>query len=124
MEKMNAIVKMTKIIGALEQWGAQFEEKYVYDSPTGALFPRVNIGAIEGGAPYRPNYFPGICSIYVDVRIPPQVRPVTVTHEVEQALSGLGIEYEIEPYKSLLGHEGRGVEPLVSSLKEVYQHLF
>ncbi len=40
MEKVNAIVKMTKIIGALEQWGAEFEEKYVYNSPTGPLFPR------------------------------------------------------------------------------------
>jgi acetylornithine deacetylase/succinyl-diaminopimelate desuccinylase-like protein len=124
MEKLNAVVKMTKIIDAIERWGERFEEKYIYESPTGPLFPKVNIGAIEGGVPYRPNYFPGVCSIYVDVRIPPQVRPVTVTYEVEQALAGLGIEYEVEPYKSLLGHEGKGVEPLVASLEEVYQHLF
>jgi hypothetical protein len=31
----------------------------------------VNIGGIEGGAPYRPNYFPGVCTIYVDIRMPP-----------------------------------------------------
>jgi len=60
MEKVNAIVKMTKIIAALEQWGAAFEEKYIYQSETGPLFPKVNIGGIEGGAPYRPNYFPGV----------------------------------------------------------------
>ena len=77
MEKMNAIVKMTKIIAAMEQWGAEFEDKYIYNSPTGPLWPKVNIGGIEGGAPYRPNYFPGVCSIYVDIRMPPQVRPVT-----------------------------------------------
>src|SRR5256886_8004202 len=58
MEKMNAIVKMTRIIAALEQWGEEFERRYVYNSQTGALFPKVNIRAIEGGAPYRPNYFP------------------------------------------------------------------
>ena len=124
MEKMNAIVKMTKIIGALEQWGAQFEEKYVYDSPTGALFPKVNIGAIEGGAPYRPNYFPGVCSIYVDVRMPPQVRPVTIKHELEQTLNRLGLDYEMDVYKSLLGHEGKNVEPLVQAAEEAYRHLF
>jgi acetylornithine deacetylase/succinyl-diaminopimelate desuccinylase-like protein len=66
MEKVNAIVKMTKIIAALEEWGTAFEERYVYNSPTGPLWPKVNIGAIEGGAPYRPNYFPGVCAIYVD----------------------------------------------------------
>src|SRR6266545_1950364 len=103
MEKMNAIVKMTKIIGALEKWAAEFEEKYIYKSPTGPLYPKVNIGGIEGGAPYRPNYFPGVCAIYVDVRMPPQVRPVTIKYQMEQTLNQLGIEYEMDVYKSLLG---------------------
>jgi acetylornithine deacetylase/succinyl-diaminopimelate desuccinylase-like protein len=124
MEEMNAIVKMTRIIDALEQWGAAFEEKYIYESPTGALFPKVNIGAIEGGAPYRPNYFPGVCSIYLDVRMPPQVRPVTIKYEVEQALNELGLRYELDVYRSLLGHEGKNVEPLVRAAEEVYRHLF
>jgi acetylornithine deacetylase len=124
MEKMNAIVKMTKIIAALEQWGTEFEEKYTYHSPTGPLWPKVNIGGIEGGAPYRPNYFPGVCAIYVDVRMPPQVRPVAIKHEIEQALNKLGVEYELDIYKSLLGHEGKNVEPLVQSAEEIFQHLF
>jgi acetylornithine deacetylase/succinyl-diaminopimelate desuccinylase-like protein len=124
MEKLNAIVKMTKIIDAVERWGAEFEEKYIYDSPTGPLYPKVNIGAIEGGAPYRPNYFPGVCSIYVDIRMPPQVRPVTIKYEMERALNSLGLDYELDIYKSLLGHEGKNVEPLVKSAEEVYEHLF
>jgi acetylornithine deacetylase/succinyl-diaminopimelate desuccinylase-like protein len=124
MEKMNAIVKMTKIIAALEQWAEDFEQKYVYMSPTGPLYPKVNIGAIEGGAPYRPNYFPGVCSIYVDVRMPPQVRPVTIKHHIERVLNQLDIEYDLELYKSLLGHEGKGVEPLVQSAEQVHQYLF
>ena len=79
---------------------------------------------IEGGAPYRPNYFPGVCSIYIDVRMPPQVRPVTIKYEMEQVLNKLGLDYELDVYKSLLGHEGRNVEPLVQSAQEAYQHLF
>jgi len=112
------------IIEALERWGERFEEEYIYQSPTGPLLPKVNIGAIEGGAPFRPNYFPGVCSVYVDVRFPPQVRPVLVQHEIERVLAPLGIEYEMEMYKSLLGHEGKGVEPLVNSLEEIHQYLF
>lgn len=122
--RLNAIVKMTKIIEALEKWAEVFEEKYIYNSPTGPIYPKVNIGAIEGGAPYRPNYFPGVCSIYVDVRIPPQLRPVIVQYEIEKTLSSLGIEYEMEAYKSLLGHEGKAVEPLVKSIEETYEYLF
>ena len=124
MEKVNAIVKMTKIIAALEQWAADFEERYVYNSPTGPLLPKVNVGAIEGGAPYRPNYFPGVCSIYVDIRIPPQVRPVTVKVELERVLRGLGVEYDVDIYRSLLGHEGKNVEPLVQAAEEAFLHLF
>ncbi len=124
MEKLNAIVKMTKIIDAIERWGAEFEEKYIYDSPTGPLYPKVNIGAIEGGAPYRPNYFPGVCSIYIDVRMPPQVRPVLIKHELEKTLNSTGLDYELDIYKSLLGHEGKNIEPLVKSAEEVYEHLF
>src|SRR5262249_31797470 len=119
MEKVNAIVKMTKIIDALERWGAEFEQKHIYNSPTGPLLPKANIGAIEGGAPYRPNYFPGVCSVYVDVRIPPHVRPVTIKYELEQALDKLGLDYEMDIYKSLLGHEGKNVEPLVQSAEEI-----
>ncbi len=124
MDKLNAIVKMTKIIAAVEKWAEEFEEKYVYSSPTGPLYPKVNIGAIEGGAPYRPNYFPGVCAIYVDIRMPPQVRPVAIKYEIETALNRLGIEYEMEIYKSLLGHEGKNVEPLVECAEEVFQYLF
>ena len=60
----------------------------------------------------------------MDIRTPPQVRPVTVQHEVEKTLGALGVEYEMEIYKSLLGHEGKGVEPLVQSLEEIHQFLF
>jgi acetylornithine deacetylase/succinyl-diaminopimelate desuccinylase-like protein len=123
-ERVNAIVKMTKIIAAIERWGAEFEERHIYQSPTGPLLPKVNIGAIEGGAPYRPNYFPGVCSIYVDIRMPPQLRPVAIKHEMDQSLKALGVDYELEFYKSLLGYEGKNVEPLVKSAGEIYQHLF
>jgi acetylornithine deacetylase/succinyl-diaminopimelate desuccinylase-like protein len=124
MEKVNAIVKMTAIIAALERWGAEFEEKYIYNSPTGPLWPKVNIGAIEGGAPYRPNYFPGVCAIYVDIRMPPQVRPLTIQREIEGTLNKLGLDYQLDVYKSLLGHEGRNVEPLVACARDIHQHLF
>jgi acetylornithine deacetylase/succinyl-diaminopimelate desuccinylase-like protein len=124
MEKMNAIVKMTRIIDAVERWGAEFESKYVYKSPTGPLTPKVNIGAIEGGAPYRPNYFPGVCAIYVDIRMPPQVRPVQIQAELDAALRATGIDYDMDVYKSLLGHEGKNVEPLVASAEAVYEFLF
>jgi acetylornithine deacetylase/succinyl-diaminopimelate desuccinylase-like protein len=43
---------------------------------------------------------------------------------VEQTLNKLGLDYELDVYKSLLGHEGKNVEPLVRSAEEVFAHLF
>jgi acetylornithine deacetylase/succinyl-diaminopimelate desuccinylase-like protein len=120
----SAIIKMIKLIEAVEKWSERFEEEYIYQSPTGPVWPKVNIGAIEGGAPYRPNYFPGVCAIYIDIRMPPQLRPVTIQRELRQALNTTGEEYELEMYKSLLGYEGQHVEPLVQSAEEVHQYLF
>ena len=56
--------------------------------------------------------------------MPPQVRPVAIKHEMEHALKSLGVDYELEFYKSLLGYEGKNVDPLVKSAEEIYQHLF
>jgi len=39
-------------------------------------------------------------------------------------LAPLEVDYDLEVYKSLLGHEGKGVEPLVQSLEEIHQYLF
>src|SRR5215813_7865823 len=124
MKSLYALDHIKQIIEALERWGAAFEEQYIYHSPTGPLLPKVNIGAIEGGAPYRPNYFPGVCSIYLDVRMPPQVRPVEIKHQLQRTLDALGLDYEMDVYKSLLGHEGKNVAPLVQSAEETYQFLF
>jgi acetylornithine deacetylase/succinyl-diaminopimelate desuccinylase-like protein len=55
----NAIVKMTRVIDALERWAERFEEERIYQSATGPILPKVNVGVIESGAPYRLNYFPG-----------------------------------------------------------------
>jgi acetylornithine deacetylase/succinyl-diaminopimelate desuccinylase-like protein len=43
---------------------------------------------------------------------------------MEQLLDKLGIDYELDVYKSLLGYEGRNVEPLVQSAQAVHRHLF
>jgi acetylornithine deacetylase/succinyl-diaminopimelate desuccinylase-like protein len=65
-----------------------------------------------------------VCSIYVDVRMPPQVRPVTIQSDLEQMLNRLGVDYDLDVYRSLLGHEGKNVEPLVQSAQEIFLHLF
>jgi len=120
----NALLKMTKIMQAVDAWAEEFESTNVYSSANGKVIPKVNIGAIQGGAPYRPNYYPGVCSLYVDVRTPPNLRPVQVQRELNKVLSALGMEYELEMYASLMGYEAKGIDPVVGVLERSYQALF
>jgi acetylornithine deacetylase/succinyl-diaminopimelate desuccinylase-like protein len=123
-EASSAILKMVKVLQAVDTWAAEFERAHVYASPHGQIVPKVNIGSIQGGAPFRPNYYPGVCSIYVDVRTPPELRPVQVQRELRAALGKLGVEYEIEMYASKMGYEAKGAEPMIKVLEESYQSLF
>jgi acetylornithine deacetylase/succinyl-diaminopimelate desuccinylase-like protein len=120
-EENNAVLRMMKIIQAVDEWAADFEKRCVYQSAIGPIIPKVNIGAIQGGAPFRPNYFPGICSLYVDVRTPPELRPVQVQRELKEVLTRTGIKFGMETYATLMGYEAKGVEPIVNVLKEAYQ---
>jgi acetylornithine deacetylase/succinyl-diaminopimelate desuccinylase-like protein len=123
-EKSNAILKMVRMVQAIEAWAAQFERNHIYNSANGAVIPKVNIGSIQGGAPFRPNYYPGVCSLYLDVRTPPKLRPVEVQRQLREVLSKLGVEYDLEMYASLMGYEAKGVEPVVEAIQRSYQGLF
>jgi acetylornithine deacetylase/succinyl-diaminopimelate desuccinylase-like protein len=123
-EASSAILKMVKVLQAVDAWAAAFERAHVYTSPHGPIVPKVNIGSIQGGAPFRPNYYPGVCSIYVDVRTPPELRPMQVRHELNAVLAKLGLEYEIKMYASKMGYEATGVEAVVDVIERSYQSLF
>jgi acetylornithine deacetylase/succinyl-diaminopimelate desuccinylase-like protein len=120
-EENNAVLKMMKIIQAVDGWAADFEKRCVYQSAIGPIIPKVNIGAIQGGAPFRPNYFPGVCSLYVDVRTPPGIRPVEVQRELKEVLAETGIKFEMDMYASLMGYEAQNVELIVDAVKRAYK---
>ncbi|HVO92288.1 MAG TPA: M20/M25/M40 family metallo-hydrolase [Terriglobales bacterium] len=123
-EASSAILKMIKVLQTVDTWAAEFERAHVYASPHGPLVPKVNIGSIQGGAPFRPNYYPGVCSIYVDVRTPPGLRPTEVQRELKAALAKTGVEYEIEMYASKMGYEAKGAGAVVNVIETTYQSLF
>jgi acetylornithine deacetylase/succinyl-diaminopimelate desuccinylase-like protein len=119
----NAVLKMMEIVRAVDSWAAEFEQRHIYQSAIGPLLPKVNIGAIQGGAPFRPNYFPGVCSLYVDVRTPPKLRPVQVQRELKDALARTGVNFEMEMYASLMGYEAEGVQPMVEAVRQSYKRV-
>ncbi len=122
-EHPNAIVKMAKLIQALEDWGRDYEKRYTYISPAGKVVPKVNIGAIRGGRPYNPSRTCKECSIYLDVRIPAPVDPLTVQEELAEVIKRQGLGGEIDPYMIRKGYEGKNMERLVESITEAHRRI-
>ena len=117
----NPIIKMTAVIHAIEKWAVEYEQKYTIQYPVGKMVPKVSIGAIRGGGPYKPSTSPDSCSIYVDVRVPPPVDFVTVERELREAVLSQGLGGEVECFMSRKGYEGKNVQPLVDAIRGAHE---
>jgi len=84
----NAIVHASRIVEALNRWIAGYQKQHT----RGAFYPRVNIAAVEGGWPWRGARSPDACSIYVDVRTPPDMLPI----EVLRAIRGVVADVKLD----------------------------
>lgn len=123
-ENPNAVVKMSKVVQAIEEWALEYEQNNKYEFELGTAVPKVNIGAIRGGLPYKPSKTVGMCCIYVDVRIPPNKNPVSVKRELEQILKKTGIDGKVEMYMFRAGHEGKNIEVLRDAIEKAHVNFF
>lgn len=135
-QSQNAIIKMTQVIAAIENWAREYEQRTIYEFPGGRVEPKVVIGALQAGMPtfaedgerepFRPSKTPGNCELYLDVRLPPGMSPVEVKHELETLLRGMPFQCEIEMFRSQRGYEGKGPETdyLHSVVQKAHEYIF
>lgn len=123
-EHPNAIVKMAKLIHVLEKWGIDFEKENTVEFDGGVLVPKVAIGAIRGGIPYKPFRTSGVCSVYVDVRIPPGMDIIKIKTEIKKIVESINMEADIQIYLYRPGYEGKKISDIVNSTKESYKKIF
>jgi acetylornithine deacetylase/succinyl-diaminopimelate desuccinylase-like protein len=120
----NAIVKTAALVNRIEEWALEYEKKHRYECDGGVLIPRVSIGAIRGGAPYRPTNTPEVCSIYVDCRITPGQDVPALKEELERLLSGMGLDGSVELYVFRAGFEMKNGERLVDAIGGAHRRVF
>jgi len=117
----NSIVRAAPVIKAIDEWAYEYQEKNKINFEDGTIVPKVNIGAIRGGLPVRPTQTPGICSLYVDVRLAPGQNLSKVRSELSQIVQNCGVEFSIDTYLYRAGHIATNVEPLMNSLKRAHK---
>lgn len=123
-ESPNAIVQMTRLIPALEEWAKGYEVRHRYEGSGGTVIPKVNIGAIRGGLPTKIIRCPQQCAVYLDIRITPIQHPLDVKAELEDVVAAAGVKGTTELFLYRPGTEGRGVGPLVEAIGRAHRAEF
>jgi acetylornithine deacetylase/succinyl-diaminopimelate desuccinylase-like protein len=127
----NAIVRIVPFIQRIEEWAKEYEAQNRYESPGGIVEPRVSIGAIRGGLPYKITKTAAVCALYLDVRITPAQNPEEVRRELNHVLSGVGAPFDLELYTYRRAYDGvqgygskGGNERLLSAIHSAHKAMF
>src|SRR4051794_1201495 len=83
LKSPNAIVRMAKLIDAVEEWADGYEKRYTKTYSGGTVVPKAVIGCVRGGIPAKIYRIPELCSIYLDVRLNPDTEPLAIQAELE-----------------------------------------
>jgi acetylornithine deacetylase/succinyl-diaminopimelate desuccinylase-like protein len=121
----NAIVRMTKFIQQVEAWAAQYEKTHRYECAGGIVVPKINIGAIRGGVPWKITKTVQQCAVYIDVRITPVQEPLDVRNDLRRLLDAAGLAGEVELYAYRPGFEAdpKKVAPLKDAITRSHRAL-
>jgi acetylornithine deacetylase/succinyl-diaminopimelate desuccinylase-like protein len=119
----NAIIRMAPLLQRLEEWAYDYERKHRYECTGGTIVPRVNVGAIRGGVPYKITKTVQQCAIYLDVRITPVQNPLDIREELRQMLTSLGLTGEVElyTYRPAFEADPEKVAPLAAAITRAHQ---
>jgi acetylornithine deacetylase len=98
---VNAILKAARLAQAIEAWAPEYGERHRGE----LVYPNVVVSAIEAGYPYKPTFVPGICNLYVDVRLTPRITAMQARREFEALLAAQKardpeLDYDVELYMS------------------------
>jgi acetylornithine deacetylase/succinyl-diaminopimelate desuccinylase-like protein len=119
----NAIVRIAPLLSRIEEWAFDYEQKNRYDCQGGTIVPRVNVGAIRGGVPYKITKTVQQCAIYLDVRITPVQNPLDIREDLRRMLASLGLTGEVElyTYRPAFEADPVKVQPLAAAITRAHQ---
>lgn len=117
-ESPNMIVRAALGVQALEQWAAEYQERYTREFAAGRVVPKAQVGGIRGGNTKASNA-PQVCSVYVGAFTPPGLDPLALRDEISGALRGAGVPAtEVELYHFRRGYEAKNAERLIQALRD------
>lgn len=115
----NAIVRLAPVISALNDWSVLYAERE-YQCPGGIVSPRATIGAVRSGRPDKITKSTELAILYLDIRIAPDVHPMSILRELKNVLAGTGVPFDIDCFLYRRGYEAAGIEPLADAVRAAH----
>ncbi|MGE3866875.1 MAG: peptidase dimerization domain-containing protein [Hyphomonadaceae bacterium] len=99
-----AISDAAALIPALEDWFEAYAEAH----GDGQVSTPGHIGAIEGGWPFKPDFSPSVCNLYLDIRVSPRGDPRETLREFDAFVRAYrdghpGVDLSWESYSAMPG---------------------
>lgn len=115
----SAIDEMLVVRHELDSWVEEYTRANVFRG----VAPTVNFAAIRGGHPWRAARTPSECSMYIDIRFPPDAFPIDIQREFTQRVADIAARRlrnsaEVNWYMSRPGALVDSTSQVVSSMVE------
>lgn len=121
-EHPNAVVRAAAIVGAIESWAVEYQERLTHETSCGTMSPKAQVGAMRGGIPWRPNRSSTYAALYVDVRTIPGQDIGELHQELLGVVRDVDPAAEVDVIMSKAGHAATDeeIEPLLTSIRDAH----
>jgi len=119
------VIASCKVAEAIQDWEKEYQRKY----PHKFMLPTVQIGAIEGGNPFKPGTRPST-DIFVIVKMLPGVPPLAIKRELEQVCEKVRkresdiLDIRVDLYLTTPGYEISKNEYVVKAMERAHKVVF
>jgi acetylornithine deacetylase/succinyl-diaminopimelate desuccinylase-like protein len=88
-EPRNPLVDAAELVLAIERWLPDYTRRFTL----GQLAPQGAVGAIEGGWPFKPEFIPAVCRLYVNLHANAATSPLEVRRVFEAFLDSYRVQH-------------------------------
>lgn len=120
----NFVIKAGRVAEAIQEWEKEYQQKFKHSF----MLPTVQIGAVEGGNPFKPGTQP-VTRLYVIVKTLPGTPTMVIQRELEAVCAKVearekDIKTKVELYLSTDGYEISKDERVVKAMEKAHQEVF
>jgi acetylornithine deacetylase/succinyl-diaminopimelate desuccinylase-like protein len=119
------VLAACKVAQAIQDWEKEYQRKH----PHKFMLPTVQIGAIEGGNPFKPGTRP-TTDIFVIVKMLPGAVPLAIKRDIEQVCERVRkresdiLDIRVELYLTTPGYEISKSEYVVKAMERAHKTVF